>query len=156
MPAAEAEAQRVFPVARAQGIGGKLRIVAGSPRYPSSVGERGEDRKCTSSVNALCTRLTGCCGVFGRGCLLWHGGGVREEDSCPRNGIMGGGVSQGTFWLPLLSFREVSKEYVLMIMGGLVGCPRDIRALLGDRSRVYCWSRVLCIVGDTAGCFGGF
>lgn len=67
-----------------------------------------------------------------------------------------GGVSQGTFWLPLLSFREVSKEYVLMIMGGLVGCPRDIRALLGDRSRVYCWSRVLCIVGDTAGCFGGF
>ena len=84
-------------------------------------------------------------------------GGVREEDWCPRNGIMERGeVSQGTFWLPLLSFREVSKECGLMLMGGLVGCPRDLRALLGDRSRAYCWSHVLCIVGDTSGCFEGF
>ena len=37
-------------------------------------------------------------------------------------------MSQGAFWLPLVSFHEVSKECGL-VWGALWGCAGDIKAL---------------------------
>ena len=86
-PAAEAEAQCVVPRARARGIGGKDRVLAGSQGCLSRVGNTIADGKCMGSINALSTRPTCCCGVTGRRCLLWHGVGVGEEEECPRSYI---------------------------------------------------------------------
>ena len=119
-PAAEAEAQRVVPLARARGIGGKERVLTGSQGCLSRVGDRIADGKCMGSINALCTRPTGCCGVIGRTCLLWHGVGVGRRRSVTGAVLRRGEVCQGACWLPLVSFHEVSKECGL-IWGALWG-----------------------------------
>lgn len=66
-PAAEAEAQRVVPLARARGIGGKERVLAGSQGCLSRVGDTIADGKCMGSINALCTRPLVVVGLLGEG-----------------------------------------------------------------------------------------
>lgn len=50
------------------------------------------------------------------------------------------GRSQECILAAKSELSEVSKECRLMIMGELIGCLRNIRILLGDRSQVYCES----------------
>lgn len=54
MRAAKAEAQNVLAGARE--MGGKARVFAEGPGYSFPVSDRGEGRRCVSSINVLCTR----------------------------------------------------------------------------------------------------
>lgn len=107
------EAQHVVPFALGLEIGGKARVVAGSPGYLSQVGDRGKGRRYMSSINTLCTCLTCCCGIIGRGCLLSGMGGGSVQET-----VLWNGMSQGCILAANSELSEVSKEFRLMIMGG--------------------------------------
>ena len=63
--------------------------------------------------------------------VAWGWGRGGRVVSTPGAVLRRGEVSQGAFWLLLVSFHEVSKECGLIWAGGLVGCSGDIKALLG-------------------------